>query len=328
MLAGHASAQDESAAEHLRRGVALRRDNQDAAALAEFRAAWEATHAPRALAQMGLAQQALQQWVDAEASLTAALAATDDRWIRRYRGVLELALSTIASHLGTLDLSGGVDGAEVALDGRVVATLPMSAPVRLPAGDVVLSLRAEGFQPYTQRITIASSVVTRTRVELNPLPPPPPPPPPSSPLPPPLEPAPAPTPVAVPSPRRVSAGTLQRTAGWVTLAGAGVMAGAGVAALVVAHVAARTYNTDAACDEHRDAGGAWQPRSVACASDRATAFTAQGLGIAAFSLAGVLGTTAIVLFVAAPSRGADHATSAIVCGPGPGAYGVSCGGVF
>lgn len=66
-------------------GVAARRGGDDERALVLFTQAWASGHSPRARAQMGLAEQALGKFVDAEAHLSEALAAPGDAWITARR---------------------------------------------------------------------------------------------------------------------------------------------------------------------------------------------------------------------------------------------------
>src|SRR5262245_52314219 len=74
------------------RGLKLRRDRQDAAALALFQQAYEVRPAPRTRAQIALAEQALGKWLDAERDLQAALAAASDPWIASHHKTLQGAL--------------------------------------------------------------------------------------------------------------------------------------------------------------------------------------------------------------------------------------------
>src|SRR5262245_7061850 len=59
----------------IKSGVSLREQGKDEAALREFQRAHELSRAPRALAQIALAEQALGRWIDAEAHLEEALTA-------------------------------------------------------------------------------------------------------------------------------------------------------------------------------------------------------------------------------------------------------------
>src|SRR5689334_14201627 len=64
---------DESADRLLKRGVELRKAGKDDEALEAFRAAYTSRPSPRAQAQIGLAEQALGRWGDAERDLSEAL---------------------------------------------------------------------------------------------------------------------------------------------------------------------------------------------------------------------------------------------------------------
>jgi len=65
----------------IRKGVELRRRGRDSDASALFRQAYELSHTPRAAAQLGLCEQALGQWLEAEGHLSEALLAESDPWI-------------------------------------------------------------------------------------------------------------------------------------------------------------------------------------------------------------------------------------------------------
>src|SRR5581483_9001377 len=109
----------------LRRGVALRERGDDDAALRVFQRACALRCTPRVTAQVGLAEDALGRWVDAESHLTAAVGATDDFWIARHHSALVGALATVRQHLGTLEIRGPA-GAMVSVGGRPVGTLPLA----------------------------------------------------------------------------------------------------------------------------------------------------------------------------------------------------------
>src|SRR5688572_26126191 len=97
-LAGEARADDVESL--IQRGIDLRRRGQDAEALESFRAANERRPTPRAMAQIGLAEQALGRWIDADLHLGEALSAGDDPWIVKNRGALEGARALVEKHLG------------------------------------------------------------------------------------------------------------------------------------------------------------------------------------------------------------------------------------
>ena len=73
----------QTAAEAVRRGVALRREGNDAAALAAFVTAWELEASGQTAAHLGTTHQALGHWMEAEQFLVRALQPPHDAWIVR-----------------------------------------------------------------------------------------------------------------------------------------------------------------------------------------------------------------------------------------------------
>jgi hypothetical protein len=151
-------------------GLRLREQGKDAEALAVFVRAQELAPTPRALAQRALAEQALGQWAQAEAHLREALAATDDPWITRHRQALDGALAIIGDHLGSLQVNGGVDGAELRLDGQLAGKLPLAAPLRVVVGRPLLEVALEGYYPVRREITIKAGSLSTEIIELVALP--------------------------------------------------------------------------------------------------------------------------------------------------------------
>jgi hypothetical protein len=154
----------DSAEPLVREGIALRSAFRDAEALEKFQRAYEIAKTPRIEAQMGAAEQALGRWVDAEAHLAHALAATADGWINKNRSTLQNALKTIRSHVGSLDILGKPPGAEILIEGEVVGHLPLAAPLHLPVGKTTLELRAPGYFTVTRVVTIEPEKPTRETV--------------------------------------------------------------------------------------------------------------------------------------------------------------------
>src|SRR5438445_68534 len=79
----------------LREGVELRRQGRDEDALEAFRRAYERDHSAVALAQMGLAEQAVGRWLASEEHVRGALGMTDHPWIQRNHEEIERAYATI-----------------------------------------------------------------------------------------------------------------------------------------------------------------------------------------------------------------------------------------
>lgn len=164
---GSAAAQDDPAA-LIEEGVTLRERGQDDEALARFQRAYELAPSPQALVQIALAEQALGRWVDAHAHLTEALRAASDPWITDRRTVLEGALQQIQSRVGRLDLRDGVDGARVFINGAEAGTLPLTEPLTVPTGTVVLEVRAPGYVTLRRTLELRPGGMAREQVPLVP----------------------------------------------------------------------------------------------------------------------------------------------------------------
>src|SRR3979409_1225623 len=92
------------------KGVRLRREGDDAGALAAFERAYGLVPSPRALGQIALAHQALGHWLEAEHGLVEALRISSDAWVARNRAYLEESLAAARAHLAWLDVDCNVVG--------------------------------------------------------------------------------------------------------------------------------------------------------------------------------------------------------------------------
>jgi hypothetical protein len=147
--------------ELMREGVSLRRKGNDQGALERFRQAYEIDHSSRALAQMGLAEQALGRWVPAYEHLTQALKAISDPWIQTNGATLRASGVEVGQHVGMLEILGGSPAAEVRIDGVPRGTLPLAGPLVLPLGSVVIALGGEGFVSVQRAAVIRAQQLTR-----------------------------------------------------------------------------------------------------------------------------------------------------------------------
>jgi hypothetical protein len=84
--------------------------------------------------------------------------------------LLRQALTDIQSHLGSLELSGGVPGAEVSINGARAGTLPLASAIRVPAGSVALEVRAPDHLPMLRTVIVPAGGLAREPVVLVPLP--------------------------------------------------------------------------------------------------------------------------------------------------------------
>ena len=318
-LAGTAwcAAGDEDPARLIAAGVALRQQAKDEEALASFNRAYELGHVPEALAQMGLAEEALGRWERAETHVTAALA-VDDPWIARHRSALTAALDDIRGHLGDLEVLGGVAGAIIEVNGETVGALPLAKPLRVTAGTVALQVQAPGFLPVARNINVPAGGLARETISLvkdtsssspagvAPLP---------SVAPSLVEPVPA------PSPARGEAASWRRPAAWSSAAGAVVALGVGIVFTQRAYSYADKFNAHCGVDDPNLGGGS-------CASEHDTSQSAVAPAVIGFSLAGALGAASAYLFWSAHAQAKSDGLASLSCAPQTAGLGLSCGAVF
>ena len=294
------------------RGVALRAVGRDSEALALFRQAFAADHAPATLAQIGLAELALGRYVAAEADLKTALSRADDPWISRNRPSLEAALAVTASHLVDLEVTTNVPGAELWINGTRTATLPAS-PVRTVAGIVVMEVRAPGYESLRRTIDVAAGGHFREEMPLVPH----------------AEASACPSNPAVvaaasSSPTRAEAAARSSTRStviWSLLAGGGVALAAGLVAHGIRESDANVYDDDSLCFF-----GALT-RDQRCGRYRSAADQAEVFAIVGYAAAAVALSTAAILFATAPKPKRENAGASVTCSGVP-PFAVSCGARF
>jgi hypothetical protein len=311
-----AAAQPANEDELIRQGIELRVQGRDAEALERFERAWQLAHAPRARAQIALAEQALGRWLEAEAHLLEALAVASDPWIQRTREVLEQSLSVIRQHVGTLEIEGNAPGATIRIDGREVGSLPLGTPLRQRAGDVTLEITAEGYYSVSRRVTIPAAGVAHEVIELTPRPV----------VAPPLTTPPTALPFTPPVATDRGAPT-RRVLAWAALGGAVAFAAGGVTFHVLREQAATRYNLGLTAGRCAGSDIAVETDAT-CQSDRDATATFHALTIAGYVTAGILAVTSTVLFLSGGAPRPAVAARRVACGGGPGIVGVACAVTF
>jgi hypothetical protein len=303
------------------RGVDLREEGKDLEALELFQRAYEMNKSPRAMAQIGLAQQALGRWVDAEASLAKAIAESKHPWIKTRRAALESALAKVRERVGRVEILGTA-GAQVAIDGRVAGTLPLTQPVSVVAGTIAVEVSGEGYLPVTRTVVVPAGGLARETIELvkKPADPPkvaveqPPPGPKTSTSDPPK------ADVETVAPVDRGGGGSLTTVAFITGGAAVAAAGVGTTFLFVRNSHVSKYNDDNVCL----AGG--RTRDENCKGELDSANSARTVMLISFIGAAVLGGTTGLLF--ALDDGGDETSVALHCAPSAGSIGAFCSGRF
>jgi tetratricopeptide (TPR) repeat protein len=152
----------------IERGIAHLRRDEYADALREFLAARVLAPSPRATAQVGLAEQALGRFPEAERHLTEALATPDDRWVHGRHAALEASLKEVEARLGTLDVQGYPPGADVRVDGKVVGALPLLHPLRWPVGAASVEVSMSSRRSFSRAVDVKAGQLVALWAELEP----------------------------------------------------------------------------------------------------------------------------------------------------------------
>lgn len=156
----------------LRRGIQLRREGNDEAALAVFlEAEAQSPDSVRVLLHVATAAQAASKWLMADEYLKKAAAHESDPYYQRYRAEIEEVRAATAQRVGQFRAVGEPEGAQVSLNGQVVGTLPMEAPKTVEAGTYVLEVSKDGYYRLRRPISVPGAVLTRETVALNVRPP-------------------------------------------------------------------------------------------------------------------------------------------------------------
>ncbi|MES1207946.1 MAG: PEGA domain-containing protein, partial [Pseudomonadota bacterium] len=155
----------------IREGVRLRGQDQTARALPLFQKAYEISHSPRAAGQLGLCEMELGAYVDAERHLGEALASPEHPWIAKNKPVLKRQLEAARANIGELVVTVSPAGAEVLLNGKPVDAALLASPIHVDKGQVVVEVRAAGFETARDTLTIAAGKRERRTFALVPAPP-------------------------------------------------------------------------------------------------------------------------------------------------------------
>ena len=318
-----ATAEDEAEA-LIKEGVRLRSHDQSTLALPQFEKAYQTFRSPRTAGQLGLCELELGSFAEAERHLGEALATPAHPWIAKNKATLKSSLEKARVNVGELVLTLTPPAADVSLNGKQVERALPGAPIRVAKGSVDLEVRAPGFAPTRETITIVGGKREQRTYVLAPEPPPVV----AAPVPG-VAPEPGPAISLAAPPPEAGAQRTKRLAAWIT-------GGAAVGALVFGTVEAfsAASRRDAFNDHTSVVGGVayhdcgTANLSPACMSlkdddDLALTFTVIG-----FAVTGALAATSSVLYVlSSPGHGGaerDGGVRALACVPDPVARGFGC----
>ncbi len=311
-------------------GNDLRRAGSPGDALPYFRKANELARTARTVGQLGLAELAAGYPVEAAQHLATALESPSDPAIAKYRKALVEALVSARAQIGELAVQGGPTGAEILVNGSVAGSLPLSAPIKLAAGNVEIVVRSPGCLERKYSVRIAGGRHQELTANLER-----------------IEPSPTPAPVAVvaassappsadtPALTQKAVGAVApgrpsaRTAAWIVIGGAAVAAGAGLTLNLGARNTLSEFNAACANLPTGIVQIPGEPLSSDACGDRYDAWNSyRRWSIAGYAAGAALAVTSGVLFwMSRPvSASGGEVRAALTCAPG--LSGLTCQGLF
>jgi hypothetical protein len=158
------------AADRYQKGVKLYKDGDLAAALAEFRAAYDAVPAFEVLYNIGLTERRLFKYGQAVKTLNRYLDEGGKKVPKDRREIVQKELDEITDLTASVTVRVEGAAAKVIVDGDEVGSTPLSEPLLLGPGPHSFKAERSGFLPDEKTVTTVSR--TRVEVQLSPRPPP------------------------------------------------------------------------------------------------------------------------------------------------------------
>ena len=149
----------------IKQGISLRRKGDDRRAQGYLKRAYDLAKTPRSAAQLGLVEQALGQFADAQIHLSEALA-TKDPWVQENRAQLEESRNFVRSKLAKVAITGAPGDATIAVGSDPPFALPRDGVVWLAPGANTVVVAAPGRKPVTKTVTAGPGESTSVAVEL------------------------------------------------------------------------------------------------------------------------------------------------------------------
>jgi len=143
------------AGSHFERGLQLYNDAEDRLALIEFERAYQLV--PNYKVQYNIAQVSIQigRYARAVHALEQYLKDGGDEISPERRADVEKDLKMLAGRTARVNITSNVSGAEILLDETTVAQIPMTEKLLMDAGEHRLTVRARGYQPRVEQVTLA-----------------------------------------------------------------------------------------------------------------------------------------------------------------------------
>lgn len=154
-------------ADRFDRGVRLATEGDYRAALAEFRAAFEATQNPEVLFNIAATHERLNEYVEAEEALARYERLAPPRALAAHRAQVVAALARLRARVGVVRVQTHTPGAACTVDNTAHTSDELGAGVRASAGRHTVRCEAEGHEPATREVEVRGQDVTVTEIALS-----------------------------------------------------------------------------------------------------------------------------------------------------------------
>ncbi|HEY0467484.1 MAG TPA: PEGA domain-containing protein [Polyangiaceae bacterium] len=158
------------AGERYARGLALYGDGEFLLALVEFERAYQLSNNYKVLYNIGQVRIQLGRYAKAKEALEDYLKAGGANLSAERSQAVNKDLATLAERTASLNVVTSEVGADISLDGKVIGTSPLTAPLVVDAGEHNLVLHKSGFYHAAQSVTLAGHDQLELKVELKPIP--------------------------------------------------------------------------------------------------------------------------------------------------------------
>ncbi|WP_197041222.1 PEGA domain-containing protein [Chondromyces apiculatus] len=159
------AARDE-AATRFKKGIDLFKETDYAAALVEFRRAYELAPTWQVLYNIGQVQFQLQDYAGALPTLERYLSEGGRQVPAARRTEVEADIQTLKGRIAFLDVTVNVADADIAVDDTTVGTSPLSKPVTVNAGRRRVAVSREGYTPQSRVVEVASGDTVKASFDL------------------------------------------------------------------------------------------------------------------------------------------------------------------
>jgi hypothetical protein len=160
---------DEASA-RFKRGLQLFGEDNYAAALVEFRKAYELTHNYKVLYNIGQVCFQIHDYVCALTSFESYVSAGASEIPPDRASEVQQDIATLESRIGYVAITTSVAGVDIAIDDVPRGTTPLAAPIALNAGTHRVSARKQGALPEARLVEVAGTEHVTLDIAMRPAP--------------------------------------------------------------------------------------------------------------------------------------------------------------